>query len=141
MATPDPSDLRVLVIEDNLDNRLIVCNLLKRKCGVRQCLEASAGWQAFKQLHEQPRAKPLDLILLDLHIPGEDGYGVLKRIRSTPGLQITPVIAVTASVLPQDVEHCRAAGFDGFIGKPISPIRFPEQISRILHGERVWEPR
>ena len=66
--------------------------------GCRSCLEATAGWQAFKQLRTQSPPRPLDLILLDLQIPGEDGYGVLTRIRGTPALQATPVIAVTANV-------------------------------------------
>ena len=140
MPIPDPSDLAVLVIEDNPDNRLIVRELLKHECGVRYYLEASTGWQAFKQLREQPSSRLPDLILLDLFIQGEDGYGVLTRLRSKPALQATPVIAVTASVLPEDVQRCRTAGFDGFIGKPISPTRFPEQIGRILRGESVWEP-
>src|SRR5215216_2701253 len=86
MPAPDPSDLAVLVIEDNPDTRLIVRELLKHECGVRHYLEVSAGWQAFKQLREQSTPHPIDLILLDLHIPGEDGYGVLTRIRSTATL-------------------------------------------------------
>jgi two-component system cell cycle response regulator DivK len=140
MVAPDRSDLTVLVIEDNLDNRLVLREFLKHRCGVRHCLEASAGWQAFKQLGTQPASHPVDLILLDLQIPGEDGYAVLTRIRGTPTLQTTPVIAVTASVGAKDVERCRAAGFDGFIGKPINATRFPEQIRRILRGDSVWEP-
>jgi two-component system, cell cycle response regulator DivK len=140
MPASEASDLAVLVIDDNPDNRLIVRELLKHECGVRHYQEASAGWQAFKQLRTQPPLHPLDLILLDLHIPGEDGYGVLTRIRGTAALTGTRVIAITASVGAEEIPRCRAAGFDGFIGKPIDVRRFPEQIDRILRGESVWEP-
>jgi len=140
MTAPDLSDLTVLVIEDNLDNRLVLREFLKHRCGVRYCLEASAGRQIFDHLRAQSTLHPVDLILLDLQLPGEDGYAVLSHIRSTPTLQATPVIAVTASVRAEDVERCRAAGFDGFIGKPLNATRFPEQIGRILRGDSVWEP-
>jgi two-component system cell cycle response regulator DivK len=83
----------------------------------------------------------VDLILLDIQLPHEDGYMVLEGIRAIPRLQQTSVVAVTANVLPQDVARAREAGFDGFIGKPIDADRFPEQIKRVLRGEAVWEPR
>ncbi|MBA3532292.1 MAG: response regulator, partial [Ardenticatenales bacterium] len=51
------------------------------------------------------------------------------------------VVAVTANDMPQDVAKARQAGFNGFIGKPLSSKRFPEQIRRILRGEAVWEAR
>jgi two-component system, cell cycle response regulator DivK len=83
----------------------------------------------------------VDLFLLDLQIPGEDGYEVLQRIREMPGLRNATVVAVTANVMPQDVAKARAAGFDSFIGKPLNRRHFPDQIRRILNGEAVWDPR
>jgi two-component system cell cycle response regulator DivK len=56
-------------------------------------------------------------------------------------LQHTRVVAVTAHHSPTEMQRARAAGFDGFIGKPIDPARFPDQIRRILAGESVWEAR
>ena len=82
----------------------------------------------------------VDLILLDIQIPGEDGYQVLRQIRATPALAEIKIVAVTANVMTSDLERTQAAGFDGFIGKPLKIKRFPEQIRRILAGEAVWEP-
>jgi two-component system cell cycle response regulator DivK len=134
-----PQDATVLVVEDNPDNLFIVMDLLRDVIEVRACEGRAAGWQLFKLLRDQPELQP-DLILLDLQIPGEDGYGVLERIRATPALKQVTVVAITANVMPQDVMRTQAAGFDGFIGKPISSRRFPQQIERILAGEPVWEP-
>lgn len=136
----DPKDANVIVIEDNADNLFIVLDLLREELGVKYCNGRASGWQLFKLLDTHPDLR-VDLILLDIQIPHEDGYEVLKKIRETPALEKTKVAAVTANVMPQDVERARAAGFDAFIGKPIDADRFPEQIRRILAGEKVWEPR
>lgn len=140
MQTIAPEDATILVIEDNPDNLMILLDLLQGECHVKKCAGRAAGWQVFKLLREQPEMKP-DLLLLDLQIPGEDGYGVLKRVRETPSLRDVPVVAVTANVMPQEVRHARAAGFNGFIGKPINADRLPDQIRRILAGQAVWEPQ
>jgi two-component system, cell cycle response regulator DivK len=135
-----PPSTVVLVVEDNPDNQLIILSLLEDDCNIPTCHGVAAGWQLFKMLREHAELQP-QIILLDLQIPGENGYGVLQRIRATRSLVNTRVVAVTANVMPQDVEKCRLAGFDGFIGKPINAERFPLQIQRILEGEAVWEPR
>ena len=134
------SDLSVVVVEDNADNLFIITDILRAEIGVRYCNARASGRQFFKLLESNPRLK-IDLILLDIQIPGEDGYSVLKRIRTTPALSDTKVVAVTANVMPQDVQRAQAAGFDGFIGKPINADRFPQQLGRIANGEAVWEPR
>ena len=135
-----PHDATILVVEDNADNLFIIMDMLQEDLQVRYCNGRASGWQLFKLLREKPEL-PIDLLLLDLQIPGEDGYAVLERIRETPRLAELKVVAVTANVMPQDVEKVRVAGFDGFIGKPLSRRRFPEQIRRILAGQPVWEPR
>ena len=56
-------------------------------------------------------------------------------------LNAARVVALTANVLPLDEAQARAAGFDGFIGKPIDFDRFPNQIQALLRGEQVWQPR
>jgi two-component system cell cycle response regulator DivK len=83
----------------------------------------------------------VDLILLDIQLPHEDGYVVLQHIRQHPKLRATKVVAVTANVLPADEQQARAAGFDGFIGKPLDFDRFPQQVLTILGGGEVWMPR
>ncbi|MFV9503049.1 MAG: response regulator [Oscillochloridaceae bacterium umkhey_bin13] len=124
----------VLVIEDNADNLMVITDLL-RMAGVHYINARASGQQGLKVAERMPR---LDLILLDIQLPYEDGYEVLRQIRANPRLSNTRVVAVTANVLPQDERRARAAGFDGFIGKPLDPIRFPEQIAALLQGEPVW---
>jgi two-component system cell cycle response regulator DivK len=128
----------VLIAEDNPDNLFIALELLRR-AGVEYCNGRASGRQLFRLLETWDR--PVDLILLDIQIPREDGYAILEQIRTAPGLQATRVVAFTANVMVDDVERARAAGFDGFIGKPINHYRFPSQVARILAGEDVWEPR
>ena len=81
----------------------------------------------------------LDLILMDIRLPYEDGYGALQKIRSTPSLKNTLVVAVTAEASVEQMKKARQASFDGFIGKPLDPDRFPEQIQRVLSGGAVWD--
>ncbi|NTW03836.1 MAG: response regulator [Oscillochloris sp.] len=135
-----PTAAAVIVIEDNPDNLFIVMDLLKAELNVRYVNSRASGYQFFKLIASQPMLE-VDLILLDIQIPYEDGYVVLKQIRSHPRLQQTKVVALTANVLPDDVRRARDCGFNGFIGKPIDADRFPEQIERILRDESVWEPR
>ena len=137
MSPIDPRAAAVLVVEDNPDNLMLVMDLL-REIPVQYCNARASGRQLFKLLEQ--RAMQVDLILLDIQIPGEDGYEVLRQIRATPALAGTKIVAVTANVMDSDLERTRAAGFDGFIGKPLKIKRFPEQIRRILAGEAVWEP-
>jgi two-component system cell cycle response regulator DivK len=135
----DPKTATIIVVEDNADNLFIVMDVLQADLRVKYCNGRASGRQFFKLLETNRQLQP-DLILLDIQIPHEDGYVVLQQIRAMPALCATKVVAVTANVLPQDIERARQAGFDGFIGKPIDADRFPEQITRILGGAAVWEP-
>jgi two-component system, cell cycle response regulator DivK len=139
-VTTDIKQANVVVVEDNADNLFIVSEILREDVGVKYCNGRASGRQFFKLLESNPDLN-IDLILLDIQIPGEDGYCVLRQIRATPHLRHITVVALTANVLPQDVQRARESGFDGFIGKPIDPDRFAQQILRILAGEAVWEPR
>jgi two-component system cell cycle response regulator DivK len=127
----------VLVIEDDPSNLMVITDLL-RLVGVRYINSRASGWQGIKLAESLSR---LDLILLDIQLPREDGYTILEQIRSHPKLKATKVVAVTANVMPQDEARARAAGFDGFIGKPLDFDRFPQQIQGLLQGEEVWMPR
>ncbi|MCA9979978.1 MAG: response regulator, partial [Anaerolineales bacterium] len=81
----------------------------------------------------------VDLILMDLRLPHEDGYDALRQVRSDPKLKHTKVVVVTAQASSVEMDKSRKAGFDGFLSKPLDPDKFPEQIQRILRGESVWE--
>jgi two-component system, cell cycle response regulator DivK len=132
-----PEDAYVLVIEDDANNLMIATDLL-RMIGVRYINARASGRQGLKLIETLPQ---LHLILLDIQLPYEDGYAVLKQLRANPKLADTLIIAVTANVLPQDEARARAAGFDGFIGKPIDFDLFPQQIRSVLMGETVWAAR
>ena len=129
-----PEDASILVIEDDPNNLMVAVDLLAMM-GVKHINSCSSGWQALKLGESLPN---VNLILLDIQLPGEDGYSILKRLRSNPKLKSTRVVAMTANVLPRDQELAHEAGFDGFIGKPLDFDRFPLQIEALLRGEYVW---
>ena len=131
-----PEEAYVLLIEDDANNLMITTELL-RLAGVKYINARASGWQGLKLAERMPR---VDLILLDIQLPLEDGYVILNRIREHPKLQATRVVALTANTLPQDQARARKAGFDGFIGKPLDFDRFPQQIQAILEGEGLWMP-
>ena len=129
-----PKDTTVLVVEDNVSNFVLIARMLGY-LGVH-CEWKTSGYEVVEYADSLPR---LDLILMDIRLPYEDGYGALKKIRASEHLKSTPIIAVTAEASNDQLAKAREAGFDGFLGKPLDPDRFPEQIRRILNGDPVWE--
>lgn len=130
----DLKDATVLVVEDNVSNFVLIARMLGY-LGIH-CEWKTSGYEVVEYADTLPR---LDLILMDIRLPYEDGYGALKKIRASERLKETTIIAVTAEASPEQIKKARASGFDGFLGKPLDPDRFPEQIRRILSGEAVWE--
>jgi two-component system cell cycle response regulator DivK len=127
-------DASVLVVEDNVSNFVLIARLLGY-LGIH-CEWKTSGYEVVEYANTIPE---LDLILLDIRLPYEDGYGALQRIRASENLKDTLVIAVTAEASTHQMNKARQAGFDGFLGKPLDPDRFPDQIQQILAGEQVWE--
>jgi two-component system cell cycle response regulator DivK len=124
----------ILIVEDNVANFVLMARLLG-EMGIR-CEWKSSGYEVV----EYAGALPLiNLILMDIRLPYEDGYEALRKLRATPSLQRIPVVAVTAYASADQLARAQAEGFDGFIGKPLDPDRFPQQVRRILAGEAVWE--
>lgn len=131
----NPSEAHVLVVEDNVPNFVLIARMLAFM-GVQHCEWKTSGWQVVQFADTLPR---IDLILMDIRLPYEDGYQALQKLRAHDRLKETLVVAVTAEASEEQMQKARAAGFDGFLGKPLDPDRFPEQIRRILTGESVWE--
>jgi two-component system cell cycle response regulator DivK len=133
-----PAEARVLMVEDNVSSHTGLIRLLAL-AGVSDahCVTRYSG-QAVRQVAES-QTEPFDLILLDLRLPQDDGYEVLRQIRAEPFFNTARVVAVTGYVTPDEIRKARQAGFDGFLGKPLLPGRFPSQLKRILNGEPVWE--
>jgi two-component system cell cycle response regulator DivK len=130
----NPKDATVLVVEDNVSNFVLIARMLGYM-GIH-CEWKTSGYEVVEYADTLPR---LDLVLMDIRLPYEDGYGALKKIRGSQTLKDTLVVAVTAEASVEQMNKSREAGFDGFLGKPLDPDRFPEQIRRILEGDDVWE--
>jgi two-component system cell cycle response regulator DivK len=124
----------VLVVEDNVSNFVLIARMLGYM-GIH-CEWKTSGYEVVEYADTLQR---LDLVLMDIRLPYEDGYGALQKIRNSPSLKHTKVVAVTAEASPEQMEKARKSGFDGFIGKPLDPDHFPEQIKAILSGQEIWE--
>ena len=133
--TLEPEDAIVLVIEDNLSNFLLIQRLLAY-LGVGRCEWKPSGWKVIEFAEALPK---VDLILMDIFLPERDGYETLQLLREDSRFKDTLVVAVTADNSKENMERARKAGFNGFIGKPLQPDRFPQQIRRVLYGEQVWD--
>jgi two-component system cell cycle response regulator DivK len=129
-----PKDATVLVVEDNVSNFVLIARMLGYM-GIH-CEWKTSGYEVVEYADTLPR---LDLVLMDIRLPYEDGYGALRKIRSSGRLKDTIVVAVTAEASAEQMKKAREAGFDGFLGKPLDPDHFPDQIRHILAGEPVWE--
>jgi len=117
----------ILVVDDNAINRQLAVYLLK-KSGYN-VFEADSGKNVFEFL---TRKSP-DVILLDIQLPEIDGMEVLKRIRKNILTKNITVIALTAYTMRGDKEKFEAAGFDGYLAKPIEPKTFANQILEIYN--------
>ena len=106
---------RILVIEDQEDNRQILRDLMT--ANGYELIEATTGEDGIAMA---VREKP-DLILMDIQLPGIDGYEVTRRIKANPQLNAIPIIAVTSYALSGDDKKAFAAGCDGYVTKPYSP--------------------
>jgi CheY-like chemotaxis protein len=121
---------RILIVEDSVDNMKLFRTLLALKGHIVTCLADGDGLLA--ALDEAPP----ELIVMDIQLPGKDGYALLADIRESHHRAV-PVVALTAHAMAGDQERALAAGFNGYITKPIDVRAFPEQIARALAGETV----
>ncbi|NPA31730.1 MAG: response regulator [Chloroflexi bacterium] len=117
---------RVLYVEDNADNRMLIRRLLMAE-GF-ELLEAANAEQMWAILQTQ---RP-DLILMDLHLPGIDGFTLTHQLTTHPRYGDIPVVALTADVLRDTPQRCAAAGCVGYITKPIDVDTFVAQLRRYL---------
>ena len=124
-----------LAVEDDAGGMAII-GVMMRYLGMQSYLNTTGD--GVVELARAMKPRP-DVIFLDINLPKTNGYDVLKKIRADEKLKGVLVVAVTAQDADSEIPKCMAAGFDGFIGKPISRSRFPRQIRRILSGEPVWE--
>jgi two-component system cell cycle response regulator DivK len=121
---------KILIVEDNEDSRELVVKVLRNKG--YEMVEAADGEEALeKAVAEKP-----ELILLDISIPKLDGYEVAKRLKSMEEFQETPIVAFTAHAMKGDREKVIAAGFEGYISKPVNIRDLPDQVKSFIRGKR-----
>jgi two-component system cell cycle response regulator DivK len=136
MEQADNNRPAVLYVEDEPLSRQVMEMLLVRGLGFKHLtiFEDSRDIVArIKELTPQP-----EVVLLDIHLRPHDGFEVLSMLRAHEGYRNIKVVACTASVMNEEIDKLREADFNGCLGKPIDAEFFPEFLSRIIKGERVW---
>jgi two-component system cell cycle response regulator DivK len=118
----------ILIVEDNDKNLKLVRDVLQfNGYETAEAMTAEDGLVLARSRHPA-------LILMDIQLPGMDGFAALRQLRADPITTSTPVIAVTASAMEQDRQKILAAGFDGYMTKPINIKQFTEEIRIVLVG-------
>jgi two-component system cell cycle response regulator DivK len=120
----------ILIVEDNEKNMKLVRDILAHHG--HRVIEAATGEDGVRlALGEKP-----ELILMDIQLPDISGVDALARIRNDPALDAVPVLAVSASVMPDEQQRIVSSGFDAFIAKPISIKPFLEAVRVALSEGR-----
>jgi len=121
----------ILIVEDNEKNMKLVRDILRHN--KYETLEATNGLDGVRIAAE---SRP-DLVLMDIQLPDIDGIEALRRIRKDRALDRVPVIAVSASVMPDDQQKIVTSGFDAFVTKPINLKQFLATVQRLLAEGRA----
>ena len=124
----------VLVVEDNVSNFQLVARMVEA-LGMR-CEWKTSGYEVLEYAEALPR---VDMVLMDIRLPYEGGFEAAAKLRRSPRFADVPIVGISAIASSEQVEQAKSAGFNGFLGKPLDPDRFPDQIRRVLAGEKVWE--
>ncbi len=130
------TDMAVLYVEDDSHSRTMMQMLLSGRMGLQQLVmfEDSAD---FLPRVDALQPKP-NIIFLDIHVKPYNGFDMLEMLRAQSWTQQVPIVALTASVMNEEVQHLKSAGFNGCLAKPINMNTFPDVFKRILDGEMVW---
>lgn len=126
----------VLYVEDDIQSRRMMDMLLKGRMKLSSVTILEDSEQFIDRVNAL-NPKP-DIILLDIHMKPYNGFEMLTMLREFEWAQNIPIVALTASVMNEEVHQLRQAGFDGCLGKPIDIVTFPDMFNRILDGESIW---
>ncbi|MFA6972635.1 MAG: response regulator [Gallionella sp.] len=121
----------ILLVEDDATNRKLVRVVLGNKNRYR-ILEAESTTEALAQLK---KVKP-DLLLLDIRLVDGSGLDVISAVRGDPSFDDVPAVAITAQAMKNDEKRLLAAGFDGYLSKPVDTRRLPEIVDRFINEGR-----
>ena len=121
----------ILIVEDNERN----LKLLRDVLGARgyNAIEARSAEEAL----ERARVELPQLVLMDIQLPGMDGVAALRELRALPHLAAVPIVAVTAFAMNDDRDRLLAAGFDGYLKKPIDTRALPSTVASYLSAAEV----
>ena len=117
---------KILLVEDNEMNRDMLSRRLQRRG--YEVLTAVDGESGLAMTRSEAPA----LVLMDMSLPGIDGWAATRQLKADPATQSIPIIALTAHAMRGDEDQARAAGCDGYLTKPISPKRVVEEVKRLL---------
>ena len=134
MTLEQPENAYIILVEDDPNSYLVLEDLVKH-AGFKHFYHRGSGAKLIQLVEALPQ---VDLILLDIGLPGEAGFAVLKRLRGHPQSARAHVAAVTANIMHQTRLRAKDAGFDSFISKPIRPDRICDQIRDMLNGKAYW---
>jgi CheY-like chemotaxis protein len=130
------SDFTYLYVEDDPMSREVMSMLMENVMQVKKLIIFDDSTDFIEKLTEL-YPKP-DLIMLDIHMLPVDGFTMLRQIHADHRYEHVPVIALTASVMNEEVHQLKNAGFDGAIAKPIDVTTFPDLIKQVMTGKMVW---
>ncbi len=125
-----------LYVEDDPLSREIMGFIMEAGMGISS-LTIFADSVNFSERLKMLTPRP-DVILLDIHVQPHNGFDMLKMIKSDPRYAGCRIIALTASVMNEEVEQLRISGFNGAIAKPLSVQTFPDLLKRLIAGEDIW---
>ena len=129
-------DPTILYFEDDALSREVMRVCLTQGLGYHNVTIFPDSSEFSAKLAALPQ-KP-DVVFLDIHMEPIDGFAMLRQIRQDERYHATRVIALTASVMNEEVKLLKEAGFNGVIAKPLDYDTFPQVLGRILQGEQVW---
>lgn len=126
----------VVYIDDDPNSRLVLQMVLERVMGFREVLILPDAADLASQL--QGLGFDPQVFLVDIHMQPVDGFAVLRQLRADERYSKARIVALTASVMNEEVATLRDAGFDSVVGKPVDMSSFPDILMRIAGGEAVW---
>jgi len=126
----------VLYIEDDQMSRIVMKFIFQNEMGLENVMIFENSENFMERV--QAITPPPNIIFLDIHVAPHDGFQMLKMLRSSERFQKVPIIALTASVMHEEVQQLKTAGFAGCLAKPIDEEVFTALFPRIVNGEEVW---
>lgn len=129
-----PEHAYIILVEDDPNSYLVIEELLKH-AGFKHFYHRGSSAKLIQLIEALPQ---VDLILLDIGLPGEDGFAVLQRLRAHPQSARAHIAAITANIMHQTRLRAKDAGFNSFISKPIQPDRICDQVRGMIQGQAFW---